>query len=720
MGLSFLAPLFFAGLGLLAAPFIIHQIRRPEREPMKFSSLLFIPDIPKEVIERRRVQHILLMLMRMALLLLLVLAFARPYWKAHAAFSGTGGPIMHLVLLDTSYSMGVGRTFDRAKSEALKIIGDVAPGEQVAVMTFGGSPTLAAPFATVAAPDGGTATQAREAVNSATLTQERTAYLPALEAANRHFSAAREFAGLDENRTVLHLISDFRKSGMTSRQTGWKLPANVELDTVVVSTDSWKNYAVADSGIRKFPNGDLRIVAKIRNWSDDDVADLPVRLRVNGQNIGVNDVTVKAGSATQTSFRYVPDNDGPIDGVLSLEADDLLADNTRYFTWNPPRKSRIAIVTDDDGANRWPAHRFFEQALPDNDDLPWAAKTIQPKELDDIILHPARHPKVIVITHLDALTGAIGKTLKQYMLDGGNVLLTVNPSLSPADLNRYLLSDTGVRATDWAYRQQRDSRFEVMSWINLDHPMFIVFNGTKYNDFSSLRFYNHLKLDMDANNTDAVILARFDNDDPALVEVAMGKGKLVLWPFAVQLDWTNLPKTARFVPLLHETLYALSDYSGGNTQRKVGQRVNRDMLAVDESGKSIVRLPGRTADTAAVLNDPATVERMRLDTAGFFRSRPEGTDDWVITEAVNVNAAEGDDTPVSAAEFELKMAAAPMLEENREEAGVVGLNVDASGNIIEREYGRPLLFAIFILVLMESVYMIRLSRRNPRGTAAKG
>ncbi|PCJ62677.1 MAG: hypothetical protein COA73_06240 [Candidatus Hydrogenedentota bacterium] len=721
MGLSFLAPLFFAGLGLLAAPFLIHQIRRPEREPMKFSSLLFIPDVPKEVIERRRVQHILLMLMRMALLLLLVFAFARPYWKAQASFSGADGPIMHLVMLDTSYSMGVGRTFDRAKSDALKIISDVALGEQVAVMTFGGSQTLAAPLATVADPNGGTIDSAREAINRASLTQERTIYLPALEAAQRHFTAAREFAGLENNRTVVHLISDYRKSGMPHRGSGWKLPANVELNTIVVSDDPWENFAVADSGIRKFPNGDLRIVAKVRNWSDQDVDDLTVTLQVNGQEIGENEVSVKAGSATQTSFRYIPENDGPIDGILSLEEDDLLVDNTRYFTWNPPRKSRVAIVTDDVGTNRWPSHRFFEQALPNSNDMPWTTETIQVDELDDIILHPARHPKIIIVSHLDGLTTKAARSLREYMEAGGHVLFTVNESVPPADLNRLLLADTGVEAQDWAYPQRRDTQFDVMSWINLDHPMFLVFNGTKYNDFSSLRFYNHLKLNVaDEENSGATVLARFDNDNPALIEIAIDQGKLMLWPFAVQLDWTNLPKTARFVPLLHETLYALSGFSDGNTQREVGQRVIRDMIAVDESGNSTVRLPGQTANATVTLNDPTSIQRLRLDVAGFFRSRSQSGSNWTITEAVNVDASEGDDTIVSATEFELKMAAAPMLEANTKEAGVVGLNIDSFGNIIEREYGRNLLLIIFILVLVESVYMTLLSRRNPRNISTAG
>ena len=78
MTFAFLAPLFLAGITLLAVPWYLHHIRRPEREPIRFSSVQFIPQEKKEVIERRRLQHIVLMLIRMLILALLALAFARP------------------------------------------------------------------------------------------------------------------------------------------------------------------------------------------------------------------------------------------------------------------------------------------------------------------------------------------------------------------------------------------------------------------------------------------------------------------------------------------------------------------------------------------------------------------------------------------------------------------------------------------------------------------
>ena len=48
MTFSLLAPLFLAGAAFLALPWYIHHIRRPERDPIPFSSLMFVPKVEKE------------------------------------------------------------------------------------------------------------------------------------------------------------------------------------------------------------------------------------------------------------------------------------------------------------------------------------------------------------------------------------------------------------------------------------------------------------------------------------------------------------------------------------------------------------------------------------------------------------------------------------------------------------------------------------------------
>ena len=129
MGFAFLTPLILGGLSLLALPWILHQIRRPEREPHVFSSLMFVPNIKKEIIERRRLQHLLLMLLRMLVLLLLVFAFSRPALWSYIPLDVPDEAEWHVILLDTSYSMGAQNHFARAREEAIRILDDLRPGQ---------------------------------------------------------------------------------------------------------------------------------------------------------------------------------------------------------------------------------------------------------------------------------------------------------------------------------------------------------------------------------------------------------------------------------------------------------------------------------------------------------------------------------------------------------------------------------------------------------------
>ncbi len=55
--MSFLAPLFFAGLTLLAIPVLIHLIQRERKNVVPFPSLMFVRRIPYSSIRRRRIHN---------------------------------------------------------------------------------------------------------------------------------------------------------------------------------------------------------------------------------------------------------------------------------------------------------------------------------------------------------------------------------------------------------------------------------------------------------------------------------------------------------------------------------------------------------------------------------------------------------------------------------------------------------------------------------------
>lgn len=716
MGLSFLAPLFAIGMGLLAAPYLIHQIRRPDREPMKFSSLLFIPDVKKEVIERKRIEHILLLLMRMMVLALLALAFARPYWASPAASEFSGESARHLILLDNSYSMAAGNGFERARDAANDIVNDLADDDLVGVMLFGANGQMARPIAPKNESD---STTAASAIETATLSSEKTNYLGALEAAYRQAMTTINAEDELRPRVVFHIISDFQRNGMPDGSSSWKAPSFVEMNLVSVAEDV-KNAGLTNVGVRKYPNGDLRVVTKVQNWTDEVLVDYPVVLYGADDRTIENRVTIQPNNGRRTSFRISREEASAFEGKallgsIRIQDDDLATDNIRYFSWSPARKQSVVLVGIEREGMRWPAVRLMEQALANRDEMPWVRTTVAPDELSLHLRSLTEPPSVIILSDYLQLDDVVVSDLRQYVSMGGALLLCASGSEGWSESTRALLADTNLEGGGLKYAKPRSSRYSMMSWVDLEHDIFARFQGSQYNDFSSLRLFNFVSLDIPAEQESTRVIARLDDDSPVMVETSLGAGQLIVWPFSLQLDWTNFPKTNRFVPVLHETLYYLNSLDDSSTATEIGARVSPTWLSWNEEGKSELLLPGiddvQTVDRGEALAETSTPT---LAQPGHLQQRPAGSTEWESVVAVNVDGSEGDDTPVTEAEFLLKLATRPIVSDNGEAVGVVGTEIDTSGRIIDEEYGRLALAGLLLLLLTEFAYMNVLSRAESR------
>src|SRR5262245_53926755 len=137
--MSFLAPLFFVGLGAIAVPVFVHLIQRERKRVVEFPSLMFVQKIPYQSVRRRRIRHWFLLLMRAAAIALIVLAFSRPFFPGGAAAGiGTLGASREVViLLDQSASMGYADWWERGRDEAKKVIGSIGANDRATLVLFG-------------------------------------------------------------------------------------------------------------------------------------------------------------------------------------------------------------------------------------------------------------------------------------------------------------------------------------------------------------------------------------------------------------------------------------------------------------------------------------------------------------------------------------------------------------------------------------------------------
>jgi len=350
---------------------------------------------------------------------------------------------------------------------------------------------------------------------------------------------------------------------------------------------------------------------------------------------------------------------------------------------------------------------FFVQALPLSVKSPWRARAVAADGLSELLNDAVDRPDVVIVTEDAALTAAVAEQLRAYVEDGGQAIIAVADGSALGSIADTLVA-AGVTFGNPEHEQVRLSQFETLSWVDFDHPVFALFQGTRYNDFSQVRLYNHLKLDV---TDSARVIARLDDDAPAMVETTVGKGRAIVWAFPARLEWTNLPKTQRFVPVLFETLAYASGWEDLAGEYRVGAPLVAAAFEFNANGEAEIQLPGESKERTITVENAGAI---RPDAPGVLRSRPAGAETWRLARAVNVDAREGDPERMEAETLLARVATSSVLAENTAGAGIVGTDIDAKGYRIDEEYGRWALIAVCGLVLLECLYMSRLSARRAR------
>lgn len=696
MGFGFLAPLLLAGAALVAVPWLVHRIRQPERRAVRFSSLLFVPVVERQAVERRRVQHPLLMLLRMLMLLIAAAAFARPYREVFfAAPEPQSGRVNHVIALDVSYSMAALGHMEEAQERALAVVDELPVGDRVAVVAFARVATIGSPLSYPDETENDSVRRARRAISDAAPTWEGTDYAMALQAAERLL--------LDESPAeggrIIHLISDFQEAGIPPSASGWRLSSGIALDPVVIGQEVPVNLAVEELAVRPVRAGQLQVRARVRNWSADLERSTGARLVADGREVGRMDRSILPGSASQVVFALPWDGLQPLSGYVEIGADGLPADDRRYFAVNPSRQHRVLLVRQR-GVRSY--DRLIEAAVPASADIPWRLAPISPGELSASLDDP---PRLVVAADLEDMDESLMVKLRAYIHSGGRLFLLLGDRATAASIDRLLGADAGLHLEGRRAAADEPGSFARLAWVDLSHPVFLPFRGARFNDFSALRFSDYHRI---RSAAPAAVLARFQEDSgdsaPAMIEVVSGTGRVLLWAGGIDPAWSNLSRSPRFVPLLHETLRYLTADRPPRSEYAVGDPVILPMQ--DQEAPPPWEADSMPLGGEAERLTLASGSFRRLEAPEFLRWRRSGQPDWQRVEAINIDATESDPARVSPAEFAIRLCDAALA------LGAAAPGEGAETGAVSREYGRAGVGLLLGFLLLESWYATHLARRS--------
>jgi len=127
-------------------------------------------------------------------------------------------------------------------------------------------------------------------------------------------------------------------------------------------------------------------------------------------------------------------------------------------------------------------------------------------------------------------------------------------------------------ANDLTADEAGGADYAMLGTIDFAHPLFASFADPRYSDFTRIHFWKHRRLDA-ARLPNARIPARFDNGDPALIEVPKGKGRLLVLTAGWHPADSQLALSSKFVPLLYSVLEQAGPRTTAPTAYRVGDLV---------------------------------------------------------------------------------------------------------------------------------------------------
>jgi len=563
--LSFLTPLYLVGIIAVGLPVLLHLVRHQPKNVLLFSSLRFLEHKPPQTNRKNKIENWLLLLLRAAAVMLLVAAFARPFFKSTDLELTTASTTRQTILLiDVSSSMQRGTLWQEALQTADDIL-QQADKDQIAIFTFDSKLTAINALKE---------SRQSESQHSRKTIQERLSKLtPGWNATNLGQALTEIAARLQqqaisdptgtilENSTI-ELITDFQSGSQISALTEFSWPKELKVRLHQLQAKETSNAGLQLLSLGEQSQATVRIV----NAADSRQEQFTLAYKGKStESAPAEQVYVPRGQSRVIRLPALKPQHLVTEIVLTGDAHDF--DNRIYL--QPREKLNLTIVhygTPAAGSTETPDY-FVKRAFPATPDREVEFLTVGP-DSPQILMAVAKIHLVIVSRELSSSETEL---VTSYLEQGGVVLFSLNDANSSRTL-KPILSAQNQNSQDVLTEPAAINGYALLTNINFDHPVFQMFQAPEYSDFTKLKFWNYQRLSL-PQAIPHQVLARFDHEHPAIVNIPIGQGQLILMTFGWTPQASQFALSTKFVPMLNAILAQNTKWIDVPSQFTVGDQV---------------------------------------------------------------------------------------------------------------------------------------------------
>lgn len=594
--MSFLAPLYLAGLAAIGLPILFHMIRRTPKGKVPFSTLMFLEASPPKVTSRSKIEHWLLLLLRATALILLALAFSRPFVRQSEDQTVDAESKRRAILVDVSASMRRDGLWDQATQKVDALLKEVKPDDSVGVFVFDQELLPLLSFEEWSGLQAGhQVTVAHERLNEVTpgwMGTNLGAVLP--EAVTAVLDEAGEKTA--SQATEIVVITDLQRGSRIEGLQTFEWPDSVTVDVQLVEATTTGNASIQVVGSVDKKSG-LRV--RVENVADSPHERFNVQTASdpNGdivsatEPVAMQEVHVPPEQNRVVQFKDVSDVSRPV--VVTLSGDDDSFDNQAWYV--RPQTSRVPVLYRGNGESSDPneLRYYLERAF-----LPTPARAI-----DFYAEADGDAPDEAWMTGLSVIAKQLDAEhlrMSSKAVEDGWTLIVVGASV---ELCQQAFEITGTTAPDIS--EASVEGYAMLSDVDLEHPIFQPFNDVRLADFTKLPIWKHRNIDGDLPDNSRV-LASLDGRRPAIVELTHGNGRVLLFTFGWHDADSQFVLSSKFVPLMNSLVDDFAGTSVEPPRAVVGDQFPVNTLAGSATGEMVVRPPS-TPEMSVEISPSASV-----------------------------------------------------------------------------------------------------------------
>jgi len=496
-----------------------------------FTNVRFLKEVKQQTRAKSQLKHLLVLASRILAIAFLVFAFAQPYIPVDKNQEVVKENIVS-IYIDNSFSMDAvnaeGRLLEQAKKLAKEIASGFKPTDRYQLLTNnfeGRQQRLLNQEAFL------------EQVDNVKMSSHVRSVAEVIQRQSDVFKDGEEGG----NRSFI--ISDFQRSNAALNQI--KADSNVFYSLVPISPQAQTNLYIDscwfESPIRRANQPD-QLMVRVRNVSDKEYDNIPLKLMINGAQKALGSCSVGANGYVDVSLSFTVNEPGIINAVVSLTDYPVTFDDAFYFSYDISASLKILCISDSGDGEKL-------RSLYGNDSyFEFTQVTFQNVDYSVI-------PKMnlIILENLEAVSSGLGSALQQFKERGGS--LAIFPGLV-ADLSSYqLFLEDQLKIGSLVYLDTARTKVDK---VNLNHYIFSDVFEKVPERMDLPVVHAHFRVNP-ASNASMETLFTMENGSHFLNVYEAGLGTVYLFTVPLLAAASNLPEHALFVPLMYKmAIHSLS------------------------------------------------------------------------------------------------------------------------------------------------------------------